>query len=234
LRASETTVARRAHALARRSGFRGHAGTLIILLVESDPHEAKRIARLLAGSDDTTRRVKTHVASSVAAARECIDDLEQPPGGVLADIAVGGVDVLEHALFMRPTSCAMAIAGQDRSKKLDDDLARLHLPVARKPVDALVMAAFARRVVARSGEERAKRRAIVETLGTAIGLTPAERETCFHLSYGMSAMDIGEAMGIAEATVRSHLEEVRRKLGLRSTPAVLGRIIMEIFRSQQV
>ena len=46
------------------------------------------------------------------------------------------------------------------------------------------------------------------------GLTPREREVLEHAALGMSNRQIGEALEIAEQTVKNHLGSAMRKLSL--------------------
>ena len=46
------------------------------------------------------------------------------------------------------------------------------------------------------------------------GLTPREREVLQHAALGMSNRQIGEALDIAEQTVKNHLGRAMRKLSL--------------------
>ena len=46
------------------------------------------------------------------------------------------------------------------------------------------------------------------------GLTPREREVLQHAALGMSNRQIGEALDIAEQTVKNHLGTAMRKLSL--------------------
>ena len=83
----------------------------------------------------------------------------------------------------------------------------------------------------KSGSDRSRRLAIVAALGDLGGLTDAERDAFFHLSYGFVPKEIASLMGIEESTVKWYLEEIRRKLGrVHSVNAIFGRFIAEFFR----
>jgi len=47
-------------------------------------------------------------------------------------------------------------------------------------------------------------------------LAPREREILGHISRGASNKDIGRALGIAETTVKIHVQHILRKLDLAS------------------
>jgi DNA-binding NarL/FixJ family response regulator len=50
--------------------------------------------------------------------------------------------------------------------------------------------------------------------GPGLRLTPREREVLEHAALGMSNRQIGDALEIAEQTVKNHLGNVMRKLSL--------------------
>jgi DNA-binding CsgD family transcriptional regulator len=59
-----------------------------------------------------------------------------------------------------------------------------------------------------------------------VHFSPRERECLYWLSQGKSARDIGQILKIAERTVVFHIENVKHKLGVRTTCqalAILGR-----------
>lgn len=74
-------------------------------------------------------------------------------------------------------------------------------------------------------------------------LTPREREVLQHAAFGLTNRRIGEALGIAEQTVKNHLANAMRKLslhdrthavviaigqGLIRLPVNRGRLVVEI------
>jgi DNA-binding NarL/FixJ family response regulator len=46
-------------------------------------------------------------------------------------------------------------------------------------------------------------------------LTPREREVVLHVAKGLSNVEVGERLFLSEATVKTHLTSILRKLGLR-------------------
>lgn len=55
----------------------------------------------------------------------------------------------------------------------------------------------------------------------ALGVTPREAEVLFWLIEGKSNADIGTILGVAEATVKKHLERVFLKLGVENRTAAI-------------
>jgi DNA-binding CsgD family transcriptional regulator len=46
------------------------------------------------------------------------------------------------------------------------------------------------------------------------GLTPRQRESLALLAAGLRSYEIGARLGISEATVKSHLQQIYRRLGV--------------------
>jgi DNA-binding CsgD family transcriptional regulator len=202
-------------------------------LVEDDASVARAIARTM-----SKLHARAIIVSTVDAARAQLNDPELSLAGTLADICLGphrfgGVDVLEHALLVRPDMCTLAMTALERSRELDDRLAALDIPLAPKPVDAHVLATFIHRATAKHGVDRARRLEMIDSIGDSpeVPLTDAERDTCFHLSYGLTPLEIAAAMGVDESTVRSHLDATRRKLRVHSVNALYGLFIREFLRT---
>jgi DNA-binding NarL/FixJ family response regulator len=61
-----------------------------------------------------------------------------------------------------------------------------------------------------------------ETTGSEM-LTPREAQAVAHLAEGMSNAEIGRALNVSEATVKSHLGNVARKWGVRDRTQILIR-----------
>jgi DNA-binding CsgD family transcriptional regulator len=76
-------------------------------------------------------------------------------------------------------------------------------PLVRQAVMAMAMA------LARAHGHRERR------LRDEFGLTPTEVRVAMHLGNGGTVASCGEAFGIAESTVRSHLKSVFAKTGVR-------------------
>lgn len=206
----------------------------MVLLVEDDLSVARAIARNI-----TKLHARPIVVHTVEAARDRLDDPEVSIAAVLVDICLGsnrlgGLDVLEHARLVGPTICAMAMTALERSRELDDRLAALDVPLAPKPLDAHVLATLIHRATAKHGTDRARRLVMIDSIGDSpeVLLTEAERDACFHLSYGLTPLEIADAIGVDESTVRSHLDASRRKLGVHSVNALYGLFIREIFRTR--
>ncbi|WP_030159268.1 response regulator transcription factor [Glycomyces sp. NRRL B-16210] len=82
--------------------------------------------------------------------------------------------------------------------------------------DGLISPAVTRGLIAEFGRSRPAYAPIsVDDAGLA-GLTPREREVLALIGEGLSNADIGAALGMAEATVKSHVTRVLAKLGLSS------------------
>jgi DNA-binding NarL/FixJ family response regulator len=218
--------------LRRNSALTLRTPQVSVLLVEDHASVARAIARAL-----SNLHAHANVVDTVERARAQLNDRSVAIAAVLADVCVGmqrfgGVDVLEHALLVRPEICAMAMTGLERTRELDDRIAALQLPFAPKPLDAHVLGAFVQRATAKHGVDRLRRIATIQAISDAlpVPLTDAERETFLHLSYGLVAIEIAEAMEIDESTVRSHLDAIRRKLKVHSVNAIYGIFNREIFR----
>jgi DNA-binding CsgD family transcriptional regulator len=73
------------------------------------------------------------------------------------------------------------------------------------------------------------RRDICEPLGAAAfarchGLTPAESAVMMALAQGLSPQDIARHSGVAPCTVRSQIQSIRNKTGLRRIPDLIARV----------
>lgn len=60
-----------------------------------------------------------------------------------------------------------------------------------------------------------------EAIADEYGLTPRERETLLLLGRGRTARIIGPALGMSDATVKTHIAHIYRKLGVNSQQALL-------------
>ena len=60
-----------------------------------------------------------------------------------------------------------------------------------------------------------------EAIADEYGLTPRERETLLLLGRGRTARIIGPALGMSDATVKTHIAHIYRKLGINSQQALL-------------
>jgi DNA-binding NarL/FixJ family response regulator len=199
-------------------------GEIIVLIVEGHASTADGIAGRL-----RTHGVSTFTAGSVTAARAVLDAPARPLAAIVANAHLhgdphAGIEVVKHALAVRPPLWAM-ITTLQRTTELDTRIACMQVPTASLPLDPLVAAAFVRVTLAKHGSEHARRIAIIDSLGDAAELTEAEREASFYLSLGLVVKEIMQAMGLEESTVRGNLEAVRRKLGVHSANAILGRLL---------
>ena len=61
--------------------------------------------------------------------------------------------------------------------------------------------------------------------GQLANLTAREREVAGMLPFGLSNADIGRRLGLAEGTVKFHLSNVYRKLGVTSRAAVVAIVL---------
>ena len=60
-----------------------------------------------------------------------------------------------------------------------------------------------------------------EAIANEYSLTPRERETLLLLGRGRTARIIGPALGMSDATVKTHIAHIYRKLGINSQQALL-------------
>jgi DNA-binding NarL/FixJ family response regulator len=204
----------------------------VVVLVRDDEVS---VARALARAR-SLQGAHVVISASIETARARLDDPAQPLAAVLAEMCIdrnseGGAQVLEYALLVRPEICAMAMTALPRPRELDDRIARLQIPFAPKPVDPSVLAAFVRSATLCVEDQRTRRATIVRAIGDAVGLTDAERDTLFLLSFGLIAKQIAERMNIEECTVRAHLDQIRWKLAVHSVNGIFGRLILEALRT---
>jgi DNA-binding CsgD family transcriptional regulator len=61
-------------------------------------------------------------------------------------------------------------------------------------------------------------------IGASLALTDRELQIVQHIFAGAHERQIGEALGISEHTVHTHLGRIYRKLGVRGMPAMLLRV----------
>ena len=78
--------------------------------------------------------------------------------------------------------------------------------------DALLAPAITRRLVERFARADPGRAALHRDLGT---LTPREREVLTLLADGLSNLELAAALGLSEATVKTHITRILTKLRLR-------------------
>jgi DNA-binding CsgD family transcriptional regulator len=64
------------------------------------------------------------------------------------------------------------------------------------------------------------------------GLTATEAIVTRHLSSGLVIREIAEAMSVKESTIRSHFKAIYTKLGVRSQPELLSKIMSSLARTK--
>lgn len=70
-----------------------------------------------------------------------------------------------------------------------------------------------------------------ESIARAYELTPRERETLLLLGRGRTARIIGPALGMSDATVKTHIAHIYRKLGINSQQSLLDMVEERAARS---
>ncbi len=66
----------------------------------------------------------------------------------------------------------------------------------------------------------------------ALGITPREADLLTHVACGKSNKQIAEACGISEGTVRKHLENAYRRLGVNNRMSAITKSMAIISQSE--
>jgi DNA-binding NarL/FixJ family response regulator len=82
--------------------------------------------------------------------------------------------------------------------------------------EGMVAPAVTRRLIAAFAGQSAGRAARAEPPAELAALTPREHEVLASLGGGRSNLEIGEQLGVTEATAKTHVSRILAKLGLRS------------------
>ncbi|MCC6231976.1 MAG: response regulator transcription factor [Verrucomicrobiales bacterium] len=188
-----------------------------ILVIEDEPQMLRNLTTILRAEGFDTQGVSLGT-EGVAAARRL------PPDLILCDVMMPGLDgfaVLEQLRADAATARIPFIFLTARGDRGDvrtgmnlgaDDY--LSKPVRTEDLLSAIRARLARArqttaVLTLTAPEHAS---ALETLG----LSPREAEVLFWLIQGKSNGDIATILGVAEATVKKHLERVFAKLGVEN------------------
>lgn len=111
---------------------------------------------------------------------------------------------------------ALSFGGSARAGEIaltgrDGQPVMLHLVALDRQATAIGLGGV---LVAVSGQEAARSHSF-ETMGLALGMTPAQAAVFHLLAEGHSVADAAEHLGIAVSTLRSHLLQIYEKCGLR-------------------
>ncbi len=151
---------------------------------------------------------------------------------VLLDLAMPGADGLDGLRALRARSPSVPVVILSASEHPRDVRAALEAGAAGfipKSSTSAVMLSAVRLVFeggvyvppAMLGEVPARGRP--SRAGTALGLTPRQREVLALLAEGKSNKEIGQALGLAEGTVKLHVSAILRLLGAENrTQAVVA------------
>jgi DNA-binding NarL/FixJ family response regulator len=195
-----------------------------VLLVDDHRSFREALAYLLEREGDM--RVVAQ-AGSMRAARELLEGVDV----AVLDIALPdgeGTDLLEPLRRASPSAVALVLSGSAGRARLAGSLHEGAAAALSKSSELLEIVAAIRRLgtgeaALAPGELERLRRAAAEPneAGDWPALTPRERDVLQGLAEGLSGRQIADRLGISEATERTHMENIRAKLGVRSQAQAL-------------
>lgn len=152
--------------------------------------------------------------------------LAEPPGYDLAIVdlrmpGVAGLEGVERILANFPAVPLIVISGNASASEVAGALRRGARAFLPKTLPSEVLAA-ALRVVAAGGTyvpteyAQVATGAVPSTAAAAAGLTPRESEVLACLAGGLSNKEIGRSLSLQEITVKLHVRNIFRKLGVRN------------------
>jgi DNA-binding NarL/FixJ family response regulator len=202
------------------------AGSALIRVLLVDDHRSFREALAYLLERESDMRVVAQ-AGSVRAARKVLEDVDV----AVLDIALPdgeGTELLEPLRRASPGSVALVLSGSAGRARLAGSLREGAAAALSKSSELPEIVAAIRRLGAGEGAlapgalERLRRAAAEPAdAGAWPALTPREREVLQGLAEGLSGRQIADRLGISEATERTHMENIRAKLGVRSQAQVL-------------
>jgi DNA-binding NarL/FixJ family response regulator len=135
------------------------------------------------------------------------------PDVVLLDIELpdlGGLAVLELLRTEHPELTVVMFTGSDDNAVVDEALRRGASGFLHKSIDPADLPAAIRLAVEAPTPQPVRRKPTAQELR----LTPKERQVLEHLTQGMSNAEIGRALWLSQQTVKFHLTNIYRKLGV--------------------
>jgi RNA polymerase sigma factor (sigma-70 family) len=167
-------------------------------------------------------------AGSLAEARSALAGVDV----AVLDLALPDGDGMELLADLRrasPESAALVLSGSADSARLAETVDAGAAAAIGKSAEIEDIVAAVRRLgwgepMPPSAELREARRQAADRRAAAqaaASLTPREREVLQGLADGLSGREIADRLGISEATERTHMENIRAKLGVRSQSQAL-------------
>lgn len=149
----------------------------------------------------------TRPDGTIVAANDAADQLLEPESGVRCDRAVGAKRGLH------PVCSASCAGGLHAGEQIDHGVVTVGDGTFR-----LVCTGMGEQNVVTMIPARA-------TSGPQVPLTAREREVLGLVAQGLTNARIARRLGLSPATVRTHLEHIRTKLGARTRAQALARAI---------
>ncbi|WP_417628273.1 serine aminopeptidase domain-containing protein [Pararhodobacter aggregans] len=153
--------------------------------------------------------------------------------GVVATLSGQPMERLDLQRAVARILAARPVGGRD-GRRTTDEVPVMHdghvVGVLLRPVGLIAMAGKGappcHLLVLRAPESRgADRQHRAGLLALAYGLTGQEATVAAHLAEGMTTDAIAAAMGVGDATVRSHLKRAFEKMGVSSRPELIHRVM---------
>jgi two-component system response regulator DevR len=138
---------------------------------------------------------------------------ETQPDVVLLDIELPdlhGLTVLDQLRQHHPRVTVVMFSGSDDTALVDESLRRGASAFLHKSIDPVDLPGAIRLAVEVPATPPEKRTPTAEELR----LTPKERQVLEHLTQDLSNAEIGRALWLSQQTVKFHLTNVYRKLGV--------------------
>jgi DNA-binding NarL/FixJ family response regulator len=138
---------------------------------------------------------------------------ETQPDVVLLDIELPdlhGLTVLDLLRQHHPKVTVVMFSGSDDTALVDESLRRGASAFLHKSIDPAGLPGAIRLAVEVPAAPPEKTTPTAEELR----LTPKERQVLEHLTHGLSNAEIGRALRLSQQTVKFHLTNVYRKLGV--------------------
>jgi DNA-binding NarL/FixJ family response regulator len=141
------------------------------------------------------------------------------PDVVLLDLRMPGMDGLRCLELLRerhPSVKSIVVSGTDDPAAVDASLARGAVAFIHKTIDPGDLAAVIRQAIAGNVFFAVSNRSPAEAAHTELELTPRETEILRALVDGRSNKQIAGQFWLSEQTIKYHLTNIYRKLGVSS------------------